>query len=470
MATRRDQLHSYQFMTQRVISAFVMRETDPAQSPLRRGVGALFGGLMVAILVAAGFGIYGLLTKIGTDKWKSDGSVVVERETGASFVYLTGRLHPTLNVASAKLAAGRPNAQVQRIAAKALAEVPRGVMVGIPGAPASLPGPKQAIGLPWTICAIPAGPAGGGASILLVGTGAPGGAAAGERGVLVEDPGPSLTYLIWHGRRHLIQDARTTVPGLFGAVTPTPVGTAWLNALPAGAAIEPLKLPDRGERSAAATGRRIGDVLQSQTGTGTQYYVVVDDGLAAITPLQEKVLASRWPAAPSPISIADALSIPPVNLQAGSTTDVQPPEQVPNLATRQTGEPLCASTADQAATPAISLGGDPAALAGAVPTSATAPTGQSLADGILVPAGRIAVVRVIGANGYALITDLGLRYAVPSADALSYLGYAPASAVPIPAALLNRIPAGPTLDPEVARRPAPAGTTQQASAIGADND
>jgi hypothetical protein len=115
MATRRDQLHSYQFMSQRVISAFVMRETDPAQSPLRRGIGALFGGLMIAILIAAGFGVYGIITKNGTDTWKADGSVVVEQETGASFVYLNGKLNPALNFASAKLAAGRPNPTVYRV-------------------------------------------------------------------------------------------------------------------------------------------------------------------------------------------------------------------------------------------------------------------------------------------------------------------------------------------------------------------
>src|SRR5215813_2594405 len=114
MATRRDQLQSYQFLTQRTLSAFVMRETDPAQSPLRRGIGALFGGLMVAVLVAAGFGIYGLLTKTGANQWQKDGSVVVERETGAVFVYRQNRLNPALNFASAKLAAG-PNPPVFRI-------------------------------------------------------------------------------------------------------------------------------------------------------------------------------------------------------------------------------------------------------------------------------------------------------------------------------------------------------------------
>ena len=94
MATRRDQLQSYQFLTQRVISAFVMRETDPPQSPLRRGIGAVFAGVMVAVIVGAVFGVYGLLTKVGSNNWKVDGTVVVEKESGATFVYQGGTLHP----------------------------------------------------------------------------------------------------------------------------------------------------------------------------------------------------------------------------------------------------------------------------------------------------------------------------------------------------------------------------------------
>src|SRR5690348_8776684 len=97
MASRRDQLQSYQFMTQRVISAFVMRETDPAQSPLRRGVGAVFAGLMIAVMVGAGFGVVGLITKVGSNTWKTNGAVVVEKDSGASFLYQDGVLHPMLN-------------------------------------------------------------------------------------------------------------------------------------------------------------------------------------------------------------------------------------------------------------------------------------------------------------------------------------------------------------------------------------
>src|SRR3954451_5937863 len=139
MASRRDQLHSYQFLTQRVISAFVMRETDPAQSPLRRGIGAAFAGVMIAVIVGAVYGVIGILTGTGTDAWREEGSVVVEKETGAAYVFSQGKLHPTLNYTSALLAAGRPTPPVFRVAAGSLGDVARGVTVGIPGAPASLP-------------------------------------------------------------------------------------------------------------------------------------------------------------------------------------------------------------------------------------------------------------------------------------------------------------------------------------------
>jgi hypothetical protein len=61
MASKKDQLQSYQFLVQRFVSALVMRETDPAQMPFRRLAGAAFASVMVAVLALAGVGIYGLL-------------------------------------------------------------------------------------------------------------------------------------------------------------------------------------------------------------------------------------------------------------------------------------------------------------------------------------------------------------------------------------------------------------------------
>ena len=58
---------------------------------------------------------------------------------------------------------------------------------------------------------------------------------------------------------------------------------------------------------------------------------------------------------------------------------------------------------------------------------------------------------------YYLVTDLGLRYAVPTDAALTALGYQPTDAVKVLSSLVLRIPAGPALDPAAAVKAA-AGT------------
>jgi type VII secretion protein EccB len=463
MATRRDQLHSYQFLTQRVISAFVMRETDPQQSPLRRGVGAVFGGVMVAVLVAAGFGIYGILTKVGSDGWKTEGAVVLEKETGASFVYVQGALHPTLNFASAKLAAGRPSTQVFRVSSNSLGEVPRGNMIGIPGAPDSLPGFKKRIGLPWTICSLQ-GVDDAGTQItrvrLAVGRGTTGGRGLSEsEGVLVRDSAEGTTWLIWRGRRHLIQDATNLVPALFGEVRAAQVGSAWINSLPAGSEIRTITIPDRGEPSSQVPQREIGEVLTTETGAGEQHYLVFDDGVAAITPLQLVILSAaadlkREDVAVSVVNSApkSARLRPPAN-DAGAAP-ASPPTLVP------ANEQVCAVTSEGRTPPALVVGATVEGLETVAPTTSATADGDLLADGVLVPSGRVAVVRVLtsptaeAGGHYFVVTDTGVKYGVPSGDVLELLGYPAADAIEVPTALMLRLPTGPTLSPIEARKAA----------------
>src|SRR5690348_713408 len=132
-----------------------MRETDPAQSPLRRGVGAAFAGAMITIILAAGFAVFGLITKTGSGKWQVEGAVVVEKESGAAFLYHQGVLNPMANYASAVLASSQAPPPVFRESRNSLSGVPRGVLRGIPNAPNSLPDPGKLIGAPWTMCAVP---------------------------------------------------------------------------------------------------------------------------------------------------------------------------------------------------------------------------------------------------------------------------------------------------------------------------
>lgn len=462
MATRRDQLHSYQFMTQRVISAFVMRETDPLQSPLRRGVGAVFAGLMVAVVVAAGFGIAGILTKVGGDGWKTDGSVVIEKETGASFVYFDGALHPALNYASAMLAAGRPNPTVSRVSGKSLSSAPRATTVGIPGAPNSLPAANRRIGLPWTVCATPATDSAGRtiSTTRLAASVAPeGGRDVAEQAILVRDFELGGTYLVWHGRRFRVLDAQTSVAALFGAASTVPVGAAWLNALPAGTDISPIAPGGAGQPSPAVPGHAIGDVLLNQTGSGPQYYLVFTDGIAPITELQKDLLAARSQVQPTEVQAATITSLPRSSRLNSPAGDSQPPSSPPELLRPASTDQICAVTSDARATPAVRVGGTVPGLDSATPTESTSPEGTSLADRVLVPAGRVATVRALAsptadAGPYYVVTDVGIKYPVPSGSVLQMLRYEPEQAVDVPASLVARIPSGPTLDPEAATKPA----------------
>ena len=106
MASRRDQLQSYQFLVQRVVSALVMQETDPAQSPFRRLTGSAFASIMVAVLALAAVGVYGVIRPGGKDTWRAGNAVIVEKETGTRYVYRDGKLHPMANYASALLLLG----------------------------------------------------------------------------------------------------------------------------------------------------------------------------------------------------------------------------------------------------------------------------------------------------------------------------------------------------------------------------
>jgi type VII secretion protein EccB len=457
MASRRDQLQSYQFMTQRLVSAFVMRETDPAQSPLRRGVGALFAGLMIAVMVGAGFGVWGIITKTGSSTWKTDGAVVIEKETGASFLYADGVLHPMLNYTSALLAAGK-STTVFHEASNSLAGTPRGNPLGIPGAPESLPGRDKLLSLPWTLCSAARSSTDQATTVtLLVGRAPVGGQSPGPQGLLVANAHGD-TYLVWQGRRYLLREPRTLVPALFGAVTPVPAGTAWLNGLPAGADIATIPVGDRkGKPSTKVPGRNVGDLLRTQTGTGTQFYLVLDDGLAALNDLQTAIYRGQVSAQPIDFNVSDTQALPQSRQLPVPSGDTAPPPKPPALAQVSPAQQLCAATRQAGAPPSITVGGSIDQSGPGVPTGSTSDSGAALADRVVVPGGRVALVRAVAqpdatTGAYYLVTDVGLRYAVTSDAALQALGYQPADAVRMLASLVLRIPAGPALDPAAALR------------------
>ncbi|MEU3274327.1 type VII secretion protein EccB [Saccharomonospora sp. NPDC006951] len=485
MASRKDQLHSYQFMMQRVVSSVMVHETDPEQTPLRRSVGAVFGSVMIAAIIAAVFGIVGVLTNTGGTSWQTEGSVVIERETGAAFVYLDDELQPVLNYASARLLAGNNSNPAQaaggmgrmgaaantgepfRVAGKSLAGIPRKPMVGIAGAPDSLPPPDRAITAPWLSCTHLGQDSSGSPSIsteVKVGAEESDRDALGQSALLVRDSDTGTRYLIWNNHRYRFAgaDPDRLLRSIFGFGNRiVDVGSAWLNALPAGPDLRDIGINNHGSDSAAVPGHQNGDLLHHPVGTGEQYYVVLHEGLAPITPLQMRIILGQHSTEPTPVSASMVGNVPVADVLNGAQGPSAPPAEPPPVVDIPDSEPvsLCAMTANAGTRSIVSMATGGQAGAEGTPTVGQSQAGGVLADRVHVPPGQVAIIRAMpsdSAQGGSLnvVTDDGVRYPVPTDEELSSLGYNPTTAVPMPAALVQRIPTGPTLSSAAAGTPA----------------
>ena len=207
MQSRRDQLQAYKFLTRRALAALVVGEPDVPEAPMRRLSLTTIAGVMVAVLVVAGFAVFGLI-RPGTNTKLSNGTVYIERETGAQFVLLgDGMLHPALNYTSAVLAiaGNRGEVAVKTVAASTLAHKPHGATIGIDGLPQSLPrSTSRLVGAPWTVCSqIKQRAIDDDFAKVTVTAGGQGGATAlgPDDGVVVSAPGSHLSYLLWQGQR-----------------------------------------------------------------------------------------------------------------------------------------------------------------------------------------------------------------------------------------------------------------------------
>ncbi|MDG4833887.1 type VII secretion protein EccB [Solwaraspora sp. WMMD1047] len=463
MASRQDQLHSYQFLVQRVVSALVMRQTDPAQPPLGRAAGATLAGVLVAAIALGAVAVYGLVVGGGDAGWRDSGAVLVEKESGARYVYRDGKLHPVRNFASALLIADSAEPRTVLVSRAALAGVPRGIPLGIADAPDSLPVPQRLVADGWTVCSMSAAdaarsaglPAPGGPgprSALLVGAADPGGTALAGAGVLARHPDGSL-HLIWDGRRHPVRNPRLVLAALtWTSHRPTETAPALLNALPVGADLGRVAVPGRGERS-TVDGAGVGEVFMVESqGGGRQYAVATRDGLATITELQaDLILTDLGQDAPTPLSQNRFAGLRKVgDLVPPGPTAL--PASTPDLVPAGSGA-VCGRVRDDGAGFELRTGADVPDLTGAVP----GPGGA--ADHVWVQPGRGAVVEAVpapGASGGAIsiVTDLGRRHPVTSAEVLRRLGYGGVTPARLPAGLVALVPAGRALDPEAALAPA----------------
>jgi type VII secretion protein EccB len=430
MPSRQDQLHSYQFTVQRVVAALVTRETDPARSPFRRIAGATLVGVLVAALGLGGAAAYGVLSPGGSTKWRDENAVIVEKDSGAVYVYRDNRLHPVLNYTSALLILNSTNPKQVSISRRSLTDVPRGPTWGIAGAPATLPLSDNLLRGGWTVCTDQT------RSVLFVGSG-PAGTDLGGKALLVSAP-DDTRYMLVKGRKHRIPDAGALLPYLVWTKQPLPVAPAFLNAVPAGADLAVPAIPGRGEPAARPPGAKIGQVYTvKETG---DLFVALADGLASITKFQARLIQ----AAPGTDAVINLTRDEFAGYTQGLTVPAFAPGDLPADEPALTDPPtraVCSGTAITVDAPLPDLSG--------ATSPRPAASGTVLADRVVVPPGRGAVVT--SGSGLFLITDLGIRYSVPSADLLPVLGYSKVQPVSVPAEVVALLPAGPALDPAAAK-------------------
>ncbi|GAA3493188.1 type VII secretion protein EccB [Streptomyces prasinosporus] len=476
MHSKRDQVQAHLFIMGRLASAMLRAEPDAPESPLGRTNRGAAIGVIIAVLVCAGAFVLGLIKPGGNDSWRSGENLIVDKQTGARYLYLDGRLRPVRNYASARLVTGG-EVGVTTVGTSSLAGTPHGTPVGIPDGPEALPGTGDLDRAPWLVCSGVLPRTTGvvtATTTLALGAGAPrdvpGGRQLGEdEGLLVAGP-DDATYLLWRGSRLRLDERAKAAEALgYGDVTPRPVSAAFLDAFPLGPDLAPAEVPGRGEEGPELAGRstRIGQLFRVDVpGSEARHHLLAREGLVPLTDTGATLLlgdprtrekAYGGGAATVATLGADTLA---GHLAPGarSAESVRLPATPPKAVTVATGSVACAEVDSAASGVRVGASVLPgSALPGAV--QAPAPEvepGCLKVDSIAVRAGKGALVRALSASGSALgdttylVTDEGVKYRLLSQEAVKALGYGGVEPRTMPSPLLAMLPSGPDLTPESA--------------------
>ncbi|WP_264372758.1 MULTISPECIES: type VII secretion protein EccB [Streptomyces] len=460
MATTREQADAYAYENRRRTTTLIRGADEARQDPRRRLNRALGGGVAFGVLIMAGFGIAGWLGG-GRGPDLPDNGAVVVGDGGDRYVVNDGVVHPALNLASALLVAGGDLTEVRQ---STLDEAPRGLPVGIPGAPDALPDADELTEDDWTLCAIPAetgGPPTHTALYLAV----PGVAAEpeteGGATVLVEGEGGEL-WLLAEGRRFALAPGIRDLLGL-QQVNAVPLPRQIIATVPEGPAVE---IPEPGAGAGQPPSvplpfdALVGDLAHTESGgAARQFYLVRPEGLVTVSPLLHTLLSAEA-GADHAISLTDAARAPRADEPAPG--DRAWPDALPRAEEPGRDQPVCVSTPP---------GGQPGDapwqavvhLPDALPepadlTPVTSADGERLGllDAVWLPPGSGAVVRATTSAGtggtFTLVTDSGTAYPFASPDAVERLGYRPDDAPSVPQSYVGLLPTGPVLDPQAAAR------------------
>jgi type VII secretion protein EccB len=437
----------------------------------RPGLSVAVGAVLAAI-VLAGFAVYGFVKPAPSI---GDAKVLVDTDSGGAFVMRDGTAYPAMNLASAMLAAmGEPGAGgVRKVTTSTLAGVPKGQLLGIPGAPNQVPSKNRLVPDTWTVCdvlardldAVP-GHRPRPVTTVLLGVPPAGTGTDPSTALLITDDG-STYHLVWDGHRARVDlDDRAVVEGLgLGRAIARRVSTGFLDTIPEGKPITRPQIADAGRPARFGNGPwRVGDVVTVTRASGVRArYLVLGDGVQEVPgTVADVVRASTSASADERVAALSEISRAPMS---GSQVDVTaypaqplrlvPPDQAPGVCLdwRPGGEPVRTVYPVRQ----VPLPGRAKPVPAPPLPPASQQNGTGAADAVYLAPGRGLVLSQTidgrGASGGALVlvNDQGIRYPIVGEEALAALGLE-GTAQPAPAELISLLPLGPTLDPVPARR------------------
>ncbi len=457
--TTKSQVSGYRFLLRRLEHALVRRDIRMIHDPMSGHVKSLIAGLVLTLVVVGGAVAFSIFKPQGS---VGDSTIVMSKQSGQLYVIVDGRLHPALNLASARLVAGKAE-KPNSVSDSVLAGYPRGAQLGIPGAPSDLSatgGPGLSI---WSVCDRldePRDPDGTPTVGVVAGKPAPGLGARqlGGSDALYVRSGDEY-FVVYRGTRAQIDPDDLVVRQALGlqSVQARSVSPALLDAIPPSRAIEAPRIPGAGDASRfALDGARIGSILRVSsldTGAGEQdqLYVVLSSGIQKVSPFVADLIRAATPTSGQPITVSPGAltAIPQV-----TSLDVDGyPDTAPDEVDGTAQKALCfrwSKDGDAEASTAVALEPDfPVANEKSLLPTVGARNDGLGADVTYVPPGTNYFVRTTGSSPGSdraasdfLVADTGVRYGVPD-TAADDLGMPKPLTAPYP--IVKLMPPGPAL-------------------------
>ncbi|MBU3068076.1 type VII secretion protein EccB [Nocardia sp. NEAU-G5] len=448
--TTKAQVNGYLFLLQRFDHALVRRDVRMLHDPMRIQCRSWITGFVLAVLVAGGCAVLGFLHPQGQ---VGDSRIIMDSDSGALYVMVDKTLHPVLNLASARLVAGSGAAPAS-VAETKLSDIPRGSLLGIPGAPATLPGPSSDRSA-WTLC----DDAGSGLTATVLDGNPQLGpqlrrATAGEA-LLATQGGAS--YLVYDGRHARVDTANAAIESALHlrGTAPRPMGTGLLNATVPAPDLAVPAIPNAGAPSAVRSAP-VGTVISvegAEPGSAT-LYVALADGIQTVSPFTAEVLRTA-----NSMGRNEMTRVAPDAIRGIPVVHTLPidqfPDQRPTIVSADAAPIACAAWArgphDPAAQLRVLIGTQLPLPDGAQPLHLVGGGKGAMADAAFVPPSTGEFVQVTGVepdstrrDGLYYITDTGVRFGIPDAATATVLGLSPPKLAPWQ--IIDQLPSGPMLD------------------------